>query len=95
MRLHGPMFLPLLKKSAWLSHLIGEKDQLTARDSPGVERTWNRFWYPHTGHGVLSWSTSSSQPWSLGVSIQDEAMDVARAVQQRAHYQEGVTYLRP
>ncbi len=25
MRLHGPMFQPLLKKGAWLSHLIGEK----------------------------------------------------------------------
>ncbi len=32
--------------------------------------------YPHTGNDGLSWRMSSRQPWSVGLSIRDEAMDV-------------------
>ncbi len=41
--------------------------------------------------GVLS----SSLPWSVGFSIQNEAMDVARSALQGAHFHAGVVYLLP
>ncbi len=36
---------------------------------------------------------SSSQSLSVGLSIQDEAMDVTRSVPQGAHYHEDVIYV--
>ncbi len=40
-----------------------------------------------------SWCLNSSQSWSAGLSIQDEATDAARAALQRANYQAGVIHL--
>ncbi len=40
----------------------------------------------HTGNGGLSWCLNGSSPWSVGLSIQDEATDVARSAPQGAHY---------
>ncbi len=51
--------------------------------------------YPHTGNGGHSWCLSSSLSLSVGFSIQDEAMDVARSAPQGAHYHAGVIYLLP
>ncbi len=54
----------LLKKSAWLLHLIGG----IARDSSEVARPLNRRGYPHTGNGGHSWCLSSSVFLSIGFS---------------------------
>ncbi len=48
----------MLKKSAWLRHLIGNKTPIT--------RTLNRRCYPHTGNGGHSWCLSSSLSLSVG-----------------------------
>ncbi len=55
----------------------------TARDSADVAR--GRC-YPHTGNGGHSRCLSSSLSLSVGYSIQDEAMGVARSAPQGAHY---------
>ncbi len=41
----------------------------------------------------LLWCLSSSQSVSIGFSIQDEPMDVARSAPQRAHYHADVMHL--
>ncbi len=85
----------LLKKSAWLLHLIGDKAPPVACDSSEVARTSNRRCCPHTGNGGHSWYLSSSLPLSVGFSIQDEAIDGDRSAQQAAHYHADVIYLLP
>ncbi len=49
--------------------------------------------YPHTGNDGHSWCLSSSLYLSVGFSIQDEAMDIARSAPQGAHYHADVIYL--
>ncbi len=78
----------LLKESAWLLHLIGDKAPLATRDSSGL-----LCCYPHTGHGGLNCCLSSSLSLSVGFYIQDEAMDVARFAPQGAHCHVDVIYL--
>ncbi len=64
----------MLKKSALLLHLISDKASPTASDSSGVARTLNRRF-------VLKLKTAgSSLSLSVGFSINDEDMDVARSV---------------
>ncbi len=55
----------------------------------------NQRCYPHTGNGGHKWCLSSSQSLSVGFSIQDKAMDVARSASQGAHYHADVIYLLP
>ncbi len=69
--------------------LIGDKAPPAARDSSEVARAFNRRFYPHTGNGALS----SSLSLTIGFSIQDGAMAVARSAPQGAHYHAGVIYL--
>ncbi len=85
----------LLKKSAWLLHLIGDKAPPTALDSSEVARTVNRRCYPHIGNDGHNWCLSSSLSLSIGFSIQDETMDVARSAPQGSHYHADVIYLPP
>ncbi len=79
-----------LKETAWLIRVIGSKVSPDARDSSEVARC-----YPHTGNGGHSWRLSSSQSWSVGFSIQDETMDVARSAPQGAYYHVDVIYSLP
>ncbi len=44
---------------------------------------------------VNRWCLSSSLSMSVGFSIQDEAVDVARSVPQGAHYHADAIYLPP
>ncbi len=71
----------LLKKSAWLLHLIGDKASLAAR-------ALSRRCYPHTGSGGHRWCLGSSLSLFVRLSISDEDMDVARSTPQGAHYHE-------
>ncbi len=48
---------------------------------------------PETADLILC--LSYSQPWSVGLSIQDEVMDVVRSEPQGAHYHAGIIYLLP
>ncbi len=76
----------MLKKSARLLNLIGDKAPPSARDSGEVARSLSRGCYPHTGKGGHSWCLSSSPSLSVGFSTQDAAMNVARSAPQEAHY---------
>ncbi len=49
----------------------------------------------HTGNGGRSRCLSSSLSLSVGLSIQDKAMDVARSAPQGSHYHADVIYLLP
>ncbi len=72
----------MLKKSAWLLHLIGDKAPPAARDRSEVARAKNQRCHPHTrsdGHG---WCLSSSLSLLVGFSIQD----VARSSPQGGYY---------
>ncbi len=76
----------MLKKSAWQLHLIGGKDPPAARDNSEVARALHRRCYPHTGSDGRCWYLSSSLSLSVGLSIQDEAMDVTWSTPQGAPY---------
>ncbi len=82
----------MLKTSAWLLHLIGDKAPPAARDSSEVARSLRQRCYPHTGSDGQSWCWSSSLSLPVGLSIQDEAMDVARSTPQGAPYHADVKY---
>ncbi len=83
MGVHPPQRAQLLKKSTRPIHYIGGKAQLEAVE---VARTLNQSCYPQLGLSInLSLST--------GVSIQDEAMGVARSAPQGAHHYVDVIYL--
>ncbi len=47
----------------------------------------------HHRTNALSWCLSSSQSCSVGLSTQDEAMDVVRSTPQEAHYNADVIHL--
>ncbi len=64
--------------------LIGDNAPPAARDSSEVARAFGRRCYPHTGNGEHSWCLSSSLSLSVGFSIQDKPMDVARSAPQGA-----------
>ncbi len=49
--------------------------------------------YPHTASGSHRCCLISSLSLSVGFSIHDEAMDVARSAPQEAHYYADVMYL--
>ncbi len=66
----------LLKKIAWLLHIIGDKVPQAARDSTEVECSLNRRFYPHAKNDRHSLCLCSSQSWSVGLAIQDEAVNV-------------------
>ncbi len=55
----------------------------------------NRRNCPHTRNSGLSWCLSSSLSLSVGLSTQDEVMDVTRFALQGAHYHADVIYLSP
>ncbi len=55
----------LLKKSPWLLHLIGDEAA--------------RHCCPLTGNGGLIWCLSSCPQYLVGLSIQDEAIDVVQS----------------
>ncbi len=76
----------LLKKSAWLLHLIGNKAPPAARDSNEVAGTLNQRCYPYTEKGRYSWCESSSLSLSIELFTQDEAMVVIRSTPQGVHY---------
>ncbi len=69
----------LLKKSACLIHLICDQTSPAARDSKEVARAFNRRCYAHTRNDEHSWFLSISLTLSVGVSIQEVAMDVTRS----------------
>ncbi len=84
----------MFKESLWLLQLIDDKAPPTARDSRGVARTLKMdviFLTPKTVNivGVFC----STLALSVGVSMQDEAVDVIRAAPQGAHYHADVIYL--
>ncbi len=101
----GMLLLLLFRHSAMCSiaqeeHLatspvIGDKAPPATQDSSEVARSLKRYCYPHTGNGGNRWCLSSSLSLSVGFSIQDEAMDVARSAPQGAHYHADVIYLLP
>ncbi len=68
--------------------LIGDKALPTAYDNSEVARSKKQRCYPHTGNGDHSRCLSSGLTLSVGFSIQDEAVDVARSAPQ------GVTTMR-
>ncbi len=76
----------MLKMSAWLLHLIGDKAPPVARDSGEVARAYKQRCYSHSGNVGHSWCLNSSLFLSVGLSIQDEAMDVVQSAPQRTHY---------
>ncbi len=49
----------------------------------------------HVRKSGRSWCLSSSLSLSVGLSIQDEAMDVARSAPREVHYHAHVIYLLP
>ncbi len=85
----------MLKKSACYFTLIGDKAPPGARNSSEVARAWKQRCYPHTGNCGHSSSLSSSLSVSVGFSIQNEAMDVARSAPQRGHYHVEVIFFIP
>ncbi len=76
----------MLKISAWLCTLNGDKAPPAAHDSSEVAH-WKRL----SNH----WCLSSSLSFSVGFSIQDEAVDVAQSAPVGAHYHADVIYLLP
>ncbi len=76
-------------------HLDTDKAPPATRDSSEVARSKKQRCYPHTGNSGRRWCLSSSLSLSVGFSIQDEAMDVARSTPQGAHYHANVIYLLP
>ncbi len=83
----------MLKNGVWLFHPKCDKAQPAARDGSEVARSQKQRCYPHTGNGGHSWCSSSSLFLSVGFSIQDEAVDVARSAPQGAHYHADAIYL--
>ncbi len=80
-------------ESAWLLYLTNDKVPSPARDCSEVARTVCRCCFPHTGNGVISWYLSSSSLYlSVGFSLLDEAMDVARPAPRGANCHAGVIY---
>ncbi len=67
----------MLKKSARLLHLIGDKAPPAARDSDEVARALNQHCYSHIVNGGRIWCLSSRPSLSLRFPIQEEAMDVS------------------
>ncbi len=63
-----------------------DKASPAARDNSGVACALNVRCYPPTGNGGHSWCLSSSLSLSVGFSIHDETMDVARSAPQEAYY---------
>ncbi len=55
----------LLKRCAWLLHLIGDEVPPSARDNSAVARALSRRCYLHTGNGGLSWCLTSSLSLSV------------------------------
>ncbi len=88
-----PSRAQLLKKTAWLLHLINNNAPPAALDSSEVARTLSQSCYPHTGNGGHRWCLSSSLSLSAGFSIHGKAMDVARSAPWGAHYHADVIYL--
>ncbi len=72
----------MLKKSARLPHLKGNKAPPVSSDSSEVARTSIRRYYPDTGNGGHGWCLSSSISLTMGCSTQDEAHE--------AHYHAGI-----
>ncbi len=84
----GSQGLPVLLMLMYsVKRLIAQEECLAAspRWCRGYTYT-NRYCFPQTDNGVLSWSLSSSPSWSVGLSIQDKAMDVTRSAPQGSHY---------
>ncbi len=67
------------RKVSSYSTLIGDKAPPAERDSSEVARTFNRRYCAHIGSDGHSWGLTTSMSLSVGFSIQDEAMDVARS----------------
>ncbi len=65
----------LLKKSAWLLHLVSDKAPPAAHDSNEVACAFNWCCYPHTGNEGLIQCL-------VRIAMQPEAMDVARSASQ-------------
>ncbi len=64
-----------------------------ARDSSEVARASSGRCYPHTGSGGHGGVWAVVFFLSVGFSIQDEAIDIARSAPQRARYHADVIYL--
>ncbi len=71
----------MLKESAWLLRLLGDKAPPTARYGSGVACAQRQFCCPEIRNDRLSWCLSSYLSLSVGFSIKDEASDVARSAQ--------------
>ncbi len=89
-------------RSTLLSHSVQSLDgsslletRLHLRDSSEVARALNQRCYPHTGNCGHRWCLSSSPSLSVGLSIQNDAMYVARSAPQGAQYHADVIYLFP
>ncbi len=74
--------------SAKLFHLVADEVSLTACGRSETVYILNRRCYPYTRSG-------RNLSLSVGFSIQDEAMDVARSAPRRSHYHTDVIYLLP
>ncbi len=70
----------LIKKSAWLLHLIGGKALLTVRNRSEVVCVRSQRRYPHVGDGGA-------------YSTQDYAIDAVQSVPQEVHFHVGVINL--
>ncbi len=66
--------------------LIGNKTLSAARDSSEVTRALNQRCYPYPRNGGFNWCLGSSPSLSVGFSIQDEALGVARSAPRGGHY---------
>ncbi len=60
--------------TAWLLPLFSDAVPPFECDNRTIARTTNRSWYPPTGNDDASWCLHRSQFWSVGLPIQDEAM---------------------
>ncbi len=79
--------------SGQLLCLSGENAPPAADDRSEITRTSNWRCYLHPRNGGLIWHLSSCPSLSVGDSIQDELIDVARSGPPMAHYHTDVIYL--
>ncbi len=76
----------LLKKNAWLLHQNDGKALFAVRYSSEVANELSRRCYHRTGNGGHSRCLGSSLSFLVGLSIPEEAVDVAQSAPQGAHY---------
>ncbi len=75
------------------SSIAQEERMATSRVALVISGALNKRFYPLTENGGHSWRLSSSLSLTVGIAIQDKAIDVARSAPQGAHCHADVIYL--